>query len=139
MRSLVVEDDFVCRKLLSLLLRSYGECDIASDGLEALEAVKMASEEGWHYDLICLDIQMPNLDGQGCLKAIRENEKSNGFALGHGSKVVMTTALEDKDNVFAAFRQNADGYLTKPILRAPLEEMLDRLNLNYEKVRNSGS
>lgn len=131
MKSLVVEDNFVCRKTLSLLLRQYGECDIASDGLEALEAVQMALDEGGHYDLICLDIEMPNLHGQACLKGIREREQAAGLHLGKGAKIVMTTALEDKHNVVTAFRQNADGYLNKPILREPLVEMMDKLGLEY--------
>ena len=127
MKSLVVEDDFVCRKTLSSLLGRYGSCDIASDGVEALEAVSLAIREGQHYDLICLDIQMPNLDGQGTLSGIRNQEKDASILLGYGAKIIMTTALGDKDNIFKAFRENADGYLTKPILRQPLEDAMRKL------------
>lgn len=129
MLSLVVEDDFVCRKALSAILSAYGTCDIASDGVEALQAVKLALEGGQHYDLICLDIQMPNLNGQETLTAIRAAEQGAGILLGHGAKIVMTTALGDKDNVFTAFRGNADGYLTKPVLREQLQATMAELGL----------
>ena len=131
MRSLVVEDNFICRKTLSLLLRQYGECDIATDGLEALEAVRIALDEDIIYDLICLDIQMPNLDGHACLKGIRDQEQQAGILLGYGSKVIMTTAQNDKVNVMAAFRENADGYLVKPVTRKPLVEIMDKLGVAY--------
>jgi two-component system chemotaxis response regulator CheY len=71
MRVLVVEDDFISRKLLTTLLGHYGSCDVAVDGVEAVSAFKMALAEGAPYDLICLDIMMPNMDGQEALKEIR--------------------------------------------------------------------
>ncbi len=64
MRILVVEDEFVSRKILSKMRSSYGEIDIAVDGLEAIEAFTLAREEGESYGLICLDFMRPELDGQ---------------------------------------------------------------------------
>ncbi|TVR45995.1 MAG: response regulator [Planctomycetota bacterium] len=129
MLSLVVEDDFVCRKALSAQLARFGDCDIASDGVEALQAVDLALADGRPYDLICLDIQMPNLDGQATLKALRLREQAAGYPIGKGAKVLMTTSMSDKDNIFGAFRGNADGYLTKPITTEGLAQALGQLGL----------
>lgn len=140
MKSLVVEDDFVCRKALAAILQNFGSCDIASDGVEAVEAVQLAISEQTPYDLICLDIQMPNLDGQATLSRIRSLEVDAGVALGRGAKVVMTTAMNDKDNIFSAFRGNADAYLTKPILKERLRGELMHLGLlasDHQSVSDS--
>ena len=70
MKVLIAEDDFISRKLLNTLLAPFGEVDIAANGKEAFTAVKMAIENNHPYDLICLDILMPELDGIMALKKI---------------------------------------------------------------------
>jgi len=129
MKTLIVEDDFTCRLLLQEILKSYGPAHVAVNGTEAVRAVKIALEEGNPYDLICLDIMMPEMDGQEALVKIREQEKKNGIAIGRGARVLMTTALSDKDNVMKAFREECDGYLVKPIDRADLLNELSELEL----------
>ena len=79
MRSLVVEDDFTSRFLLQTILSTYGECHGAVNGREALEAYKASKEKGEPFDLICLDIMMPEMDGQEVLKEIRDIEKEEGL------------------------------------------------------------
>ncbi|GAM11614.1 hybrid signal transduction histidine kinase I [Geobacter sp. OR-1] len=116
MKTLIVEDDFISRKILKEMLSPYGECDIAIDGQEAVQAFRMAQEEGACYDLICMDIMMPNMDGQEAMKAIRALEKERGVSEGDEVKVVMTTALGDpKSVVEALYRGGATSYLVKPI------------------------
>ncbi len=129
MKCLIVEDNFTNRKLLQMLLGPYGECDIAVDGEEALEAFKSAIEARDHYDLICLDVMMPNMDGQEALKKIREMEDKAGICGTYCVKVVMTTALADKENVMQAFRSQADAYLVKPLLKETLFKELKQLEL----------
>jgi two-component system, chemotaxis family, chemotaxis protein CheY len=124
MKALVVEDDFTSRLLLQKILSPYGECHIAVNGKEAIEAFKVAWAEGSRYELICLDIMMPEMDGQEVLKWIRTMEKAEGVTVGSGVKIVMTTALRDKENVFAAFDEQCDGYLVKPIDKAKMIDYL---------------
>ncbi|MBP5652617.1 MAG: response regulator, partial [Lachnospiraceae bacterium] len=78
MKILIAEDDFASRKFMLRFLSKYGECDITVDGLEAVDAFLMALEGGDGYDLVCLDIMMPALDGYQTLKAIRDIEKEKG-------------------------------------------------------------
>jgi two-component system, chemotaxis family, chemotaxis protein CheY len=130
---LIVEDDFISRKLLNRLLLPFGECDQAAGGHEALEAFRIALEEWKPYQLICLDIMLPDFDGQVVLKEIRQMEAKNNIGKVGRSKIVMTTALADKDNVINAMKAECDGYLVKPILRDKLLEKLVELEVLTEE------
>ena len=69
MRSLIVEDEFTSRMQIKYFLDEYGSCDIAVNGLEAIEAYKMAIELQKPYDLICLDIEGYELAAlYGCIR-----------------------------------------------------------------------
>ena len=74
MKILIVEDDLSSRKFLHKFMSYYGECDITVDGMEGLDAYLIALNENEPYDLICLDIMMPKVDGVKVLKTIREVE-----------------------------------------------------------------
>ena len=119
-----MEDDFSSRLLLHTYLSRYGECHLAVNGREAIEAFGSAREQGRSYDLICLDIMMPEVDGMGALQEIRRLEEEAGILPGCGVKIVMTTALNDARHVFAAFNGLCDAYLTKPVEQGKLQHHL---------------
>jgi len=127
MRSLIVEDNPTERRLLEILLAPYGDCALVANGPAGLQAFSAA--EFLPYDLICLDIQMPGMDGQNVLKAIRAIEAGRGVLAGHGVKIIMTTMLGDGSNVMQAFREFCDGYLVKPVDCRKLEKLLVELAL----------
>lgn len=130
MRVLIVEDDFTSRKLLQKILSPYGDTDIAVNGQEAVEAFKEALDEGKPYDLVCMDIMMPEMDGQEALRKIREYEKSKGIKSADEVKVVMTTALDDPKNVVEAYyKGGATSYVPKPIDRQLFLQLLRNLGL----------
>ena len=95
MRTLIVEDDFTSRLLLQTLLSPYGDCHIAVNGREAVAAFRASQESGEHYDLICMDIMMPEMDGQAAIRAIRSIEEAGGTLSSSGVKIIMTTAVDD--------------------------------------------
>jgi two-component system chemotaxis response regulator CheY len=128
-RALIVEDDFTSRLILQKFLTPFGESHIAVDGEEALVAIKLALANDVPYDLICLDIMMPKLDGQGVLRELRRIEEENGRPVGKGAKVIMTTCLKDSHNIMSAFQEQCDAYLVKPIARAKLLDQLRRIGL----------
>lgn len=130
MRILIVEDDFVGRKVMHQLLLEYGECDVAVDGLEAVKAFDLAWEEKRPYDVLFLDIMMPNMSGHEALKIIREREKQRGVLPVNEVKVIMASALDDVKNVTQSFFQGgASAYLVKPIERRKVIEELRKLGL----------
>lgn len=129
MKSLIVDDDFFNRRILQAILAGYGECHIAVDGKEALFAFNQSIAEEKPYDVICLDIMMPEMDGQEVLKAIREIEAKKNIFGDNSVKVIMTTALDDSDNIKTAFREQCESYLIKPISKSKLVKVLTDFNL----------
>jgi len=129
MRTLIVEDDFTSRLLLQSFLAQYGECHIAVNGKEALAAFRAAQESGQTYDLICMDIMMPEMDGQTAVKEIRAAEEAAGMLSTDGVKIIMTTALDDVKNVVESFQALCDAYLFKPIDKGMLLGHLRDLQL----------
>jgi two-component system chemotaxis response regulator CheY len=129
MKTLIVEDDFTSNLLLQEILKQYGTCHSALNGQLAVEAVRTAIDSGEPYDLICLDIMMPEMDGHEALQTIRDIEEAKGIPAVRGARVVMTTALEDSKNILASFKGQCDVYLAKPIEKAKLLSELRKLKL----------
>lgn len=130
MRILIVEDDFASRRILKEILSPYGECDIVVDGDEAIQAFRLAWEEDDPYDLICMDIMMPNVDGHEALKQIRRMEKVIGVRGSDEAKVIMLTALDEPKDVFRAYYDaGATAYIVKPIDKHILLERVRRLGI----------
>lgn len=129
MKVLVVEDEFVQRKLLTLLLGDCGTVDGAANGREAVEAFLFALEEEEPYDLVCLDIQMPEKDGKQVLAEIRAEEERRGIVGFAACKVLMVTSLHDLQTVKESFENQCDGYLVKPVEREAFDEKLRELGL----------
>ena len=124
-----MEDDFTSRLLLQELLNRFGPAHIAVNGREATEAVRLSLEINEPYHLICLDIMMPEKDGQQVLKEIRAMEQARGTTSTNGAKIVMTTALDRIRNVSDAYYNLCDAYLNKPIRKAQLLDELRKLKL----------
>lgn len=129
MKVLIAEDDFASRKFMLRFLQKFGECDITVDGLEAVEAFIMAMEAEERYDLVCLDIMMPGLDGYQALKQIREYEREKGIPEEESTKVIMTSALNEGRNVTKAFELGCMAYAGKPIDQDKFEGVLRKLSL----------
>lgn len=113
MKTLIVEDDPASRRLMRAYLEPLGPCDQAADGIEALEAFTRALDSNAPYDLVCLDIMMPGMTGHEVLRTIRHREEE--WQTPAPAKVIMTTALKDAGNVMAAFNNQCEAYLVKPI------------------------
>ena len=124
MKTLIVEDELTSRVLLREILKRYGPPHVAMNGKQGVDAVRTALEAGDPYDLICLDIMMPEM-----LKRIRQLEADAGVAAEKRARVIMTTALADKGNVLEAIRSQCDYFLVKPIDGRALLEELRRFGL----------
>ena len=129
MKCLIVEDDFAARRLMKMYLLNYSDCDIAVDGNEAVEAFGLAMDEKEPYELICLDIMMPNMDGRDALKVIRQIESKHGISGLDCVKVIMTTALGDSKSVIGSFREGCEAYIVKPVRKDKLLEEMGNLGL----------
>lgn len=128
MRILIAEDDFYSRKLMLAFLSALGACDVAANGQEALDAFLDAHDEGKPYDLICLDIMMPELDGQEVLHKIRDEEDKRQLGRHARAKILMVTALDEMKVIMSSFHSLCDGYVMKPLEKEQL----------FEKIREFG-
>jgi len=135
LKILIAEDDLASRKYLYKLLSEYGECDLVVDGLEAIDAYLMSLKEESPYELICLDVMMPKVDGVRALKAIRDLEIQKGVLREKQAKIIMTTVLAESDYVQKAFEYGCDAYAAKPIDSVKFLEVMEKLEL----VKNKNS
>ena len=133
MKTLIVDDDFTSRSLLQRILKEYGPANIAVNGKEALEAVRFALSSGEPYDLVCLDIMMPEMNGLDALPQMRTLEEEHGIVPGEGAMIIMTSALDNPKTVIACYSNLCDAYLVKPIEKSKLFDELRRLKLISKK------
>ena len=132
MKILIVEDEFASRTLLQVVLKDYGFCHVAANGREAIEAVQQAILENDPYDLICLDIMMPEVDGLEALREIRTFELAHGLGGKDGVKVIMTTAKGMPEDILGAFNCGCEAYIIKPIHKDELIDEIRKLGLIQE-------
>lgn len=114
MKTLIVEDEMLSRTLLLEILRPFGTVHVAVNGKEAIDAVRSALLTEQPYQLICLDIQLPDLDGIAVLKEVRVEEKRAKLNPRLLAKILMTTAMSDKAIVARAIEAGCNGYMLKP-------------------------
>lgn len=109
---LVVDDNYENRELIAEILRDVAKCDVASNGKEAIDSYNASLQEN-PYDLILLDIEMPEINGLELLRKIRQSEEAADIPLGEGVAIIMVTA--HKKPFLDAFYQGCNDYLIKPI------------------------
>ncbi|MCS6808015.1 MAG: response regulator [Bacteroidota bacterium] len=129
LRTLIVEDDFISRTIITEIMLPFGTCDVATNGHEAIVAFENALKQGKYYTLVCLDIMMPGMDGTAVLEHIRALEYQYDIVGNARAKVIMTTALNNIENVFIAFRLQCDAYLVKPITKSKILHQLRMLHV----------
>jgi two-component system chemotaxis response regulator CheY len=130
MKILIVEDNFTNRYVLQKMLVKYGECDVAVNGKEAIDAFSIALGEDKPYDVIFLDIMMPEMDGREALKLIRQKENEDGIQPKNEVKIIMITALDTpKEVINAYYHGGCTNYLVKPVDKKKIESVIKELNL----------
>jgi len=127
LKILIAEDDMISRKLLWKVLDEFGECDLVINGIEAIDAYMIAINDDEPYDLICLDIMMPKVDGVKVLRTIRDLELQQEIV--NPAKIIMVTALSETEVVDDTFQKGADAYATKPLDIDKFVEVMRNLKL----------
>ncbi len=116
MKILIVDDDHLSQVALAATMSRFGACTCESNGRDGLARFEQALDAGEPFDLVFMDIQMPVMDGQTALAAIRDLERARKVPPGQEAKAVMVTCFDDIKNVSASFfRGQATCYFTKPI------------------------
>jgi two-component system, chemotaxis family, chemotaxis protein CheY len=128
-RILILEDDPVSGKLMKHYLDPYGDCDLVTDGRKAVESFRKATLTGEGYQLVFVDIMVPELDGHDVVRMIRETEQNEKVPSEKRAKVIVTTSLSDAENIIESFKAACDSYLIKPIRKAKLIGEIQSLGL----------
>lgn len=131
-RILVVDDN---PKYLQDVLPMYGyEVVVAKDGVQALKTLAKTNGKEQSFDLILLDIMMPNMNGWDTLKAIRSNDKTKHIP------VIMLTAINEEQKIVSGLKIGADDYIVKPFvlpnLLARVEAILRRASWQKSEVKS---
>ena len=120
-RILLVEDNDINREIAHILIEEMGATvEEAHDGSEAVRMVSQA--EAGYYDLIFMDVQMPNMDGYEATRVIRAMDRADSKAI----PIIAMTANAFDDDVRAALRAGMDAHFAKPIEVNELEQILNR-------------
>ena len=124
--SVIIIDDeqSLLDSIESFLTNSGYRVSSFTDPLRALDALKNQT-----YDTLLLDIMMPKLDGVKVLKVIRSLEDQKNIQEGKQVKVIMTTALAEKQYVDKTFELGCQAYANKPIDAVKFKEVLEKLAL----------
>jgi CheY-like chemotaxis protein len=116
LKILVADDDSLNQRLMQVLLSREGhEVDVASNGLEAFDAVKFKT-----YDLVFMDLQMPVMDGMEASRRIREWEESSQ----QHTFIIALTASYLPEEGHRLFESGIDNYISKPFQLEHIERML---------------
>ncbi|TLD21515.1 hypothetical protein PspLS_09189 [Pyricularia sp. CBS 133598] len=120
LRVLVADDNSTNVEVVSKMLRleHVSDVTVASDGQEALEVVKANMENNLYFDLIFMDVQMPNLDGLQSTRLIRQ--------MGYSAPIVALTAFSEESNVKECMESGMNEFLAKPIRRPALKQVLQK-------------
>ena len=130
MKILIVDDESVSRKVLQKALEAFGQCEEAEDGREATAAFKRAWDESSPFDLLMLDLSMPDMDGKEVIHQIRRLEKDMKVPNQGQTKIVMVTSHSEEDTVLACLRAGCNDFIVKPVDQEVLFEKLAKLGFD---------
>ena len=130
-RILVAEDNLVNQKFVCRLVEKHGHTVVvANNGREALEAISQQE-----FDLVLMDVQMPEMDGFEATAEIRRREK----ATGKHQLIIAMTAHAMKGDRERCLRAGMDDYVSKPVGLAKMREIFDRLNNGWMSSYDSNA
>jgi two-component system, chemotaxis family, chemotaxis protein CheY len=124
-KCLVVDDDELGRDLIAHYLKGIAECEMAGNGVKAVEMFRSAFEGGIPYDLIILDIVMPEMDGHTAAKEIRTIEKEWGVSIHKGVNIVVLPG----DVMQAYVSARSAAHLVKPVHPDKLLATLSKMGI----------
>lgn len=131
MKSLIIDDDASSRNVFRVFLENYGECELASTGYEGVELFKKHFTGGGLYDLIIIDLILPDINGYEILKIIRTEEDINKIDAHFRTKVILTTSLDDNENrkIAEQLTKGLEAYYVKSYANEGLYDKLTELGL----------
>jgi len=134
MKIMIVEDEAVSRKVMLNKLESIGECTAVSSGKEAISLFDKATIGKKPFDLIILDISMPDMDGIKVLDIIRKKENKLGIKKTEQIKIIMVTASMRQANIKKCISLGCNSYISKPFNTQKIYQELERLGFDIPDI-----
>ncbi len=129
MKFLIVDDDAVSRQILIKILSEYAECESAKNGVEALSIYKKGFDDWAPFDLITLDISMPEMDGKKVLQTIRAIENEKRVPKDKRVKILISSAQKERETILECVQMGCDDYISKPFDREIILKKIHKLGL----------
>ena len=129
MKVLISDDDADVRRMLEALIGQYGECEQVDDGRRCFHKFCEALKSEEAFDLICMDLNMPSMNGIEAIRKIREIETTLGVLPDRKVIIIVISGYEEDGAVANAKQAGAEAYIPKPHLTRLLEPTLKRLGL----------
>jgi len=133
MKTLIADDELVSRKKMQKIMEAFGECETVETGTAAVAMFEASLEKGEPFNLITLDIMMPDMDGLRALLTIRDVEKKNWIKKGSGNepvKIMMVTSHAKKELVMGCAKAGSDSYIVKPFDKEIIKEKLEDMGIS---------
>lgn len=111
-KTLIIDDEIQGYTCIKSML---GVCDIVESGLIGVEYAETALKIKSYYNLILLDVVIPDLDGIEVIRKIRDLEKSYNIKSSSEAKIVVVSSRRDEPTILEAFRNGATGWIDKPV------------------------
>lgn len=128
MKILIVDDSTLNRVVMKDIMSKFGVCDTVINGRDCIDRFTKAWAQNEPYNLICLDIVMPEMDGYEVVRAIRKWEQEKQINKAFRVKVIMISGLNDQKSVLEA-KGYCDDYILKPVDKALMRTKLRSLGL----------
>jgi two-component system chemotaxis response regulator CheY len=120
LKALIVDDSDMSRRIATRIVSRVFDCDQAEDGCVAVSKYMEAIDVGSPYDIVFMDVIMPEMDGKEAVRKIREHEESTGL---RRTPIVMVSASESLDGIEGM----VNGLLRKALSKQALDEILSEL------------
>ena len=130
MKILVVDDEMVSREKMKMIMGHFGQCEAVENGADAVEKFVSAWNSWSPFDLISLDVQMPEMSGVEVLNRIRGMEREKNVPESKRVKIVMVTARSDKDTIMTSIQAGCNDYVVKPFDKTIVAKKLTKLGFH---------
>ena len=131
MKILVVDDEVVSRTKMKIIMNQFGACIAVDNGLTAINSFENAMKYKKPFDVVTLDISMPDMDGMEVLARLRQLEVGAGITKEDQSTILMVTGDSDQSTVVESIELGCNGYVSKPFKKEIIVEQLIKLGVEF--------
>ena len=124
MNILVIEDDSTTHELIKTILSAYNDVVIEETGMAGIERFTDAMINFTYFDVVMVDLGLPDIDGTYTLKLLKRFEKVKAINSSNQAKIIAMTATADENKVKECLMSGCSGFIIKPVTKENLNKAL---------------